>query len=382
MTSNEKIRDDLIRQRIELQRFAEGLARRIRIILNRAEPGLRAALKIRLEREVHAFGNPITTTLQTKRMLALARFIEDINGPTFSDISTLVRTELVELVKQQAAVSAALIENSLPVVASLTLPDANVLRSVVFARPMQSKILRDWLKRYSANDRTRMMDEVRQGLIFSETPTQISRRIFGTQRLGGSDGVRQITRRGAQSLAQTASSAIMNGALQALYDANSDIIRQEIYVATLDSRTTRICSSLDGNLYDVGEGPVPPIHINCRSIRVPAIDGKAVGTRPADATTEDALGNLRGPARRRAVQKLVGQVPAETTYQQWLTRQNVAFQNEVLGPTRGVLFRKGGLTLDRFVDNSGNQYTLAELFEREAAAFSRAGIKQSDLPVL
>lgn len=380
MPANDDIRDELVRHRVELQRFSNGLASRVRAIINRAEPALRAKLKARLERELR--GNPVTAVLETKRMLALARFVKSLNEETFAEVNQVMRAELTQLVKLEAAAAAAIIEGSLPVLVNLSIPDARALRSIVFARPMQSKILRDWLNQYSANDRRRFMDEIRQGMIFSETPTQISRRIFGTAALGGTDGVRQITRRGAQSMANTTTAAIFNGALQALYAANRKIVKKELYVATLDSRTTPICQSLDGKVFKRGSGPVPPIHINCRSIRVPVINGRAVGTRPANATTERNLGDLRGPARRRAVEKLVGQVPADTTYQQWLSRQNVAFQNDVLGPTRGVLFRKGGLTLDSFVDSSGNQYTLRELFERETSAFSRAGVKASDLPAL
>jgi SPP1 gp7 family putative phage head morphogenesis protein len=387
MPANDDIRDDLVRHRVELQRFSNGLAARMRAILNRAEPALRAKLKARLEREVGFqgytnFGNPVTATLTTKRYLGIARFIESLNEPVFAEVSQLVRTELTQLSKVEAATAHAIMTGNLPVVTNLSLPDARALRSIVYARPMQKRILRDWLSSYSTNDRRRMMDEIRQGLAFSETPTQISRRIFGTQALGGTDGVREITRRGAQTLAQTTSAAILNGALAALYEANKNVIKKEIYTATLDSRTTPICRALDGNLYNINEGPHPPIHLNCRSIRVPAIDGKRIGVRPANATTERNLRGLRGPARRRAVEKLVGQVPAETTYQQWLGRQSVAFQNEVLGPTRGVLFRKGGLQLDRFVDGSGNQYTLPELWEREQAAFRRAGLTPNLVPGL
>lgn len=378
-TSNEQIRDDLTRHKIELQRFSDGLAARIRRILNRAEPGVRARLKVRLDNMAGGFDPGPDTT---RRMRKLEQFIKDLNGPAFAEINDLVRTELTELVKLEVQTAASIVGGRLPVVVALSVPNARQLRSIVFARPMQKKILRDWLSGYEAGDRARWMDEIRQGLIFNETPTQISRRIFGSAALGGADGVRQITRRGAQTLAQTTSAAINNGALAEFMKANQRIIKKEIYTATLDSRTTPVCQSLDGELYNVGEGPMPPIHMNCRSIRVPAVDGRRIGTRPADATTEKALRGKRGNARRRAVEKLVGQVPAETTYGQFLANQNVAFQNEVLGPTRGVLFRKGGLTLDRFVDSSGNQYTLPQLWERERAAFNAAGLTPNLVPGL
>lgn len=372
MPSNDDIRDELVRRRVEINRFAAGLAARMRAILNRAEPALRARLKARLERAnlLNADPGPLTT----RKLQGIERLIRELNGPTFNDIDAVVRSELVAFAKAEALANAANIAASLPLIVSLSVPDARALRSIVFARPFERAILRDWLGQFADNDRRRFMDEIRQGVLFNETPTQISRRIFGSQELGGVDGVREITRRGALTLANTATAAIFNGVLEALYNANKKIVRRELYVATLDSRTTPICRSLDGKVFEVGKGPRPPIHINCRSVRVPQIDGRKISGRPSNATIESELAGLRGPARRRAVSKLVGQVPADTTYQQWLSRQRVAFQNEVLGPTRGVLFRKGGLTLDSFVDRSGHQYTLRELYEREAAAFQAAGL--------
>ena len=41
--------------------------------------------------------------------------------------------------------------------------------------------------------------------------------------------------------------------------------------------------------------------------------------------------------------------------QGWLGRQSAAFQDDVLGRTRGLLFRKGGLRLDRFVNRAGDE---------------------------
>ena len=70
----------------------------------------------------------------------------------------------------------------------------------------------------------------------------------------------------------------------------------------------------------------------------------------------------------------VGRLPAETTYQDWLSRQKASFQDEVLGPTRGKLFRGGGLTLDRFVANSGRRLTLDELKALHPKAFEVAGV--------
>jgi len=372
LTTNEAIRDELIAHQVQLLRFGKGLRDRIVALLNGSEPELRRLLKARLERTSTLGWDPGPAT--TKRMIKTARLIKALLDPTWEDINKIVRRELLGLAIGETAFVAGLLNDLVPVLFDAALPTGREIRGIVFARPFQSRLLRDWLATYQVNDRRRMMDQIRQGLVFGETPTQIGKRIFGTRALGGADGVREITRRGAQTLAQTATSAISNAIRQALYQRNRRFIPKEQYVATLDSRTTPICSSLDGDVFDVGIGPIPPIHFNCRSIRVPLINGRKLGSRPANAANERALRGLRGPARRRAVARLVGPVPAETTYTQWLGRQNAQFQDDILGPARGRLFRSGEIDLKGFVDNSGKSFTLRELYDQDPGRFQRANV--------
>jgi SPP1 gp7 family putative phage head morphogenesis protein len=371
-TVNEEIRDELTRHKIGVIRFGNGVSKRITAILNRAEPELQRKLKARLDRIAGLGYDPGPAT--TARMIKTALLIKGINDPTFAEINKFVRDELVGLAKGETIFVSNVISQSLPVVYPVVLPSPRQLRGIVFARPIENEVLAQWLKRYQVGDQRRIMDEIRQGLVFSETPTQISRRIFGTRALNGSDGAREITRRGAQTLAQTTASAIQNGVYVELYKENKRIIRKEIYVATLDSRTTPICQSLDGQVFDVGEGWIPPVHFNCRSVRSPIIDGRRLGSRPATTATSRSLSGLRGAQRRTALDKMVGRVPAETTYQKFLTDSPVAFQNEVLGPTRGRLFRKGEFDLDAFVNDKGQSLTLRQLYDTKPGAFQRSGI--------
>jgi hypothetical protein len=62
------------------------------------------------------------------------------------------------------------------------------------------------------------------------------------------------------------------------------------------------------------------------------------------------------------------------TYGDWLRRQSAAVQDDVLGKSKGVLFRRGELPIDRFTDKSGAEYTLDELKRREAEAWEKAGL--------
>ena len=370
-TTNELLQEELLRHQVDLLRFSKGLAARIVAILNRTEPELARVLKQRLERI-----GPVTVPgpSTTRKLIITQRLIKATLAPTWTTINELVRKELVSLALGEGAYIAGVLADALPVIFGPKLPPPQALRGIVFARPFQNRILRDWLGTFQVGDRRRMMDEIRQGLLWDETPTEIGRRIFGTRAQGGTDGVRQITRRGAQTLAQTSTSAISNAVRQAVYKANRKIIPREQYVATLDSRTTPICQSLDGQIFKTGQGEIPPVHMNCRSIRVPVIDGRPLGNRPASANFRGRLGKLRGPARRREVAKLIGRVPASTNYDTFLRNSDVAFQNNVLGPTRARLFRAGEFDVSGFVDNSGTRLTLRQLYDQKPSSFQTLGI--------
>jgi SPP1 gp7 family putative phage head morphogenesis protein len=366
-TSNERIRDELIAHEIELLRFKRGFGNRLVRILNRAEPELRERLKRRIQTAARIGYDRGPAT--TNRLRRIAQAIRKIQSESYKELRSTVRLEMLELAQMEGKFMSATIAGSLPVVVDPALPDTAQIRSIITKTPINGALLSEWTSQLQANDRRRMMNEIREGLLFNETPTQISRRIFGTQNLNGSDGVKEITRRGSIILAFTVTAAIANAIKAEVYEMNKAIIAEEIYIATLDSRTSPICRSLDGNRYPVGEGPQPPVHIRCRSTRAPIIDGRKLGDRPANAATESQLEGLRGPARRKRVKELVGRVPSQTTYQEWLRGRTASFQDEVLGPTRGKLFRENKITLDQFVDETGRQYTLDQLRQRLNISF-------------
>lgn len=51
-------------------------------------------------------------------------------------------------------------------------------------------------------------------------------------------------------------------------------IKQQLFMATLDSRTSHICQDKDGKVYDMDDlsKPVPPLHPNCRSCLVSLVN--------------------------------------------------------------------------------------------------------------
>lgn len=61
-----------------------------------------------------------------------------------------------------------------------------------------------------------------------------------------------------------------------------------------------------------------------------------------------------------------GKVSGKITYGEWLRRQSASAQDEVLGPTRGRIFRESpGMDIGRFSDRRGRRLTLKELADRE-----------------
>lgn len=125
------------------------------------------------------------------------------------------------------------------------------------------------------------------------------------------------------------------------------------WVSVLDFRTSAICRSLDGQIFRFGKGPRPPAHPFCRSTISPVVLQEARKEGDRDAYRP---GN----------------------YYDWLKRQPAAFQDEVLGPTRGKLLRRGGISAQRFadlnLDRSFRPRTLAQMQAAEPKVFERAGV--------
>jgi SPP1 gp7 family putative phage head morphogenesis protein len=207
-------------------------------------------------------------------------------------------------------------------------------------------------------------------------------------------GTIQGTRYSAERLTRTVTNGISNGAQQEFFKANADIIAYEVYMAILDGRTSVICGSLDGNRYKVGAGPVPPLHINCRSTRAPVIDGIGLlGERPSiggtnfreearktfigkkmnrgltkkqsqkawNKTSNSYKNSLLNKERRAFGKNVIGGQPPDTTYSSWLKKQDASFQSDVLGKTNAAKFRSGEMTLAKFTDKLGKPLTLDEL---------------------
>ena len=394
-TVNEEFLDALIRHQIGLFRLSNGITKKVVTLLDATEADIAATIGRRL-----ASSTGLNTPTDVRRMNTLLASIKATRLKAWNQVDKVWIEDLTALARAEPLFVQGLLNTVSPVILDTLLPTPERLRAIVTHKPFQGKNLRQWASSVRQADLTRIGDQVKIGMVAGEDSRAIARRVVGTVRLKGQDGVTQITRNQAPAVTRTMVSGVSNAARTEFFVANKNMFTEEVFIATLDNRTTPICQSLDGKRFPVGEGDIPPMHIQCRSLRTAVIDGKVIGTRPSKPVTEKMLvreftkgkgfkattrdGLPRGTKgafddfKRGRVRELTGQVPAKVTYQDWLTRQSAGFQDDVLGRTKGRLFRKGGLKVDNFVNDAGKQLNLSQLATLHRTAFVNAGLDPGD----
>lgn len=392
MTTNEQILDRYIRHQTYLLRYAGGLRNEVLPSLASTEKKVRDLVLAYVSR---APDRVIAGKEGRKWQAEFEAALIELRSPAWEKMTTEVDKQLKELAIAEAATGATVIESSVPVVLNLTLPPAAQLISVVNSQPFEGRTLKQWMKRSQQADVQRMLTLAKIGVTQGLTPTQITQSVVGTKGMRYRDGAMRKAFRDVESVLLTLTNGVQQEAKQALYAANSDVLDKELFVNTLDARTTIECIGageaneygLGKGIYPLGKGPIPPLHFRCRSLRVPYINPEALGDRPFNPTTEKQLlreyaeqakiGTVRNRGdlpyghktkydafARDRKRELIGTIPAQTTYGTWLKRQSKEFQNEVLGPTRAEMFRQDKLTLDKFVARDGDVLTLDELRSR------------------
>lgn len=205
----------------------------------------------------------------------------------------------------------------------------------------------DLMSGWAQTERNRLVRGVQSGFVQGQTTRQI------VSAVTGAGGLADISERNVMTVVRTAVSHVSNTARESVYDSNSDIVNKYQWVSTLDSRTSTVCKSRDGQKYDIGKGPMPPAHYGCRSTTIPII-------------ADDFLDFLDEGAKRAARGADGGQqVDASTTYYDFLKQQPAWFVDEALGPVRGKIFRNSGISAEEFrtisVDGFGRPLTLNEM---------------------
>jgi SPP1 gp7 family putative phage head morphogenesis protein len=328
-TISERLLNAAIRHRIGLERVSAATVRKVLALIKRVEQDVLRRIAVRAS--LGRGDNQLQVLLAELRSLYDAGY-QHVHGAARADIDALAQYE------------AAFQAHSLGAILGyqLAVPTYPVLIAAVNARPFQGKLLQGWLDGLVDGAAGRVMDAIRMGFVEGQSTDAMIRVIRGTRAAAYKDGLMAISRRGAEAMIRTAITHTASVAQESVYEANAGVIVGIEWISTLDNRTTPICQERDGKVYAVGKGPRPPAHINCRSTTMARLKGS--------------------------------EPPPRLTYAEWLAKQTPARQDDILGKTRGRLYREGKLPIDRFVDPAGRMWTLEELRRREGGAFEEAGL--------
>lgn len=386
---NQALHDAAVRHQIFLQRYGGTTANKSIRLLNEAQRDLEDRLRKRLARlgplDRQQFGRGLVTT---KRMQALLDEVKLQNRDLRVALGKQLKKDLRNLAEVEIDIANRRLTEAIGVDLNNLRPAPELLRTLSQMKlvRLRGRTLGQWFHKFEADRFSRVESAVRLGMIEGDTITQIARRI----RQAG-----ETSKIAANALARTSVNHVANTAREAFYEANSDIIKDVRWTATLDGRTSAICRARDGLAWPVDEPhPRPPAHPNCRSVLTPVTKSWEELTG-GEARLDPK--RMKGPGFEKAMRKdlktrgmttgqiddfikaqkaqLTGKVARTDTYQNWLMDQPKQFQISVLGPTRAKLFREGNLTLDKFVDmRSGKPFNLDQLKKMEEKAWAKADL--------
>ena len=344
------------RQQVMLEKLKAGEVRKLGEFLKQAADAIRKQL----------MGDNLTELNRARaeqQLLALTNELRAIYGDAGTQITQSVR----DVADYSAGYEQRALQSAVVASVDVAAPSGAQVMAAAFARPLASgkaaTMLEPFISGWSDNSVARIDSAIRLGFLSGKTNQEIVRQVIGSKANGYRDGIIDVTSRSAETVVRTAIQHVAQVARDEVYKENADIVDQYEWVSTLDSRTSPECQAMDGRMFDVGKGPLPPLHPNCRSSTVPVINNKFIRE------------TLREGATRSSVD---GPVDAKLSYYEWLKTQPEAFQDEAIGPQRAQLLRDGGLSAQRFQELQLNKnfepITLDEMRKLEPVAFERAGL--------
>jgi SPP1 gp7 family putative phage head morphogenesis protein len=339
MSVNTYLIDASTRHQVFLQRYAGGRSKEAYLTLNR----LRNDIKARISRE--------PTEFQAQRLQRLLDDIEAIAYAGFDKIWRNFRAEASDLAQAEAEFAVKLYDKTAKI--EFTLPSDQILIQAVENAPISvggaGVTVQDAFSQLSKKKTSQITQMIRDGIALGDDTPRVARKI--------GEVMNTLQRRQLDTIVRTAANSISSAARTSVYTENSELLDGYEWVSTLDSRTSLICQSRDGQVYQTGMGPMPPAHWGCRSTTVPVV-------KPEYSLARGLKGTRPSVGAEGAKE-----VSAKTTYGTWLKKQSKGFIDEALGVERSELFRAGKLTLDKFVDPTGRVYTLEELHQMNPFVF-------------
>lgn len=299
-----------------------------------------------------------------KKLTAIAGAIKDTSTP----IDELFSKQIAELALFEAEFEVKSL-NNVVVNVDFDLPSDNQIRAAVLSQPIQAvgpyqgQLLATMTEGWTASTIKRVNGAIRLGFA-NGTPT--AQLVRDMQAVGGAF---ELSAKELNNVVRTGLAHSANTARESVWRENSEVIVGYRIKATLDGKTTTLCRSIDeeGKIRKVGEDITPPLHINCRDF--------------TEAVLDDRYSTLEEGGTRFARDPATGKVetaPANQGYYSWLKTQPAKVQDSIVGPTRGLLLRNGGISAERFAElQIGKNFTantIEEMRLLDPVSLEKAGI--------
>lgn len=323
-TPNEQVLDAQILWQVLLLRYSVFVRQRIVTILNGTEGDVAAQIRGALDNEPG-----LRDPSKVAELERLVQRVEVMRRTAWNQGTVVAEEELTNLSQTEIDHEQDIYGAWLP---SLSKPLWLVAGAGALAAPFQGRNLRTWLQDAATDDVTRIRSAIFAGVGLGERPDVIARRVVGSARANGTDGATQISRNYIDTITRSGVIHVSAWVRDQFFRLNPNVLALEQYVAVLDSHTTQICRGLNGNRYPIGTGPMPPLHMNCRSIRY-AVLPREVG----------------------------GPVPEPEVYGSWIRKQPRAVQVELMGATRLQRMQAGTFDPAKFADYGAKPMSLEQI---------------------
>lgn len=270
------------------------------------------------------------TDFQVMRTTTLLADIDDILAQSFQQFELELNGYIGEFSEYESGFYKRMLDKAInveadtPSIEQLNAALNNTEMTLTQASGSTQRItINEAISQFSAKKSGEIRLAIQQAIISGETTDEVTRKI---KRM-----VNKRTKAQARALVSTTISAASNQAHRETAISNADILKHEQFIATLDSHTSDICISADKTVWPVGKGPFPPLHFQCRSLRVMVVED------------EYAIPGLEGTRASSS-----GQVSANLSYRGWLKLQPKEVRAQV---------------------NIKKKYSLAELAALETVTF-------------
>ncbi len=273
MSNRGFLEDAATRHQIYVERFAGGSLKALAVFLLRAL----TMAKSRVADGLSAYG----TARYDKQIAALH---QDLLG-VYSEMGDESLGQLRDFGVYEATYNATLLGKAVKAVVQLNTPSPQIVSAAALVQPMRLETgkrhaklnIAGALDQYGVKKSAEIVGEIRIGSALGETSNQIAARL-------NSMGVLQRSQ--AEALTRTMTNHIATSARTQTLQENADILDGMRIIATLDSRTTILCASLDQDVIAL-DAPGPPFHWNA------CAKGTMVSTMSGPVAIEDVqVGDL------------------------------------------------------------------------------------------